>query len=100
MEFTEKDLLLILPAMASHIVRTTEIELDDDYSKILKVYGEDFFDDMQKMEKSIQELYKENFDLKLDEDGYSNTDVKFILLFKTIMKNFLDKDLGGEYYED
>lgn len=100
MEFTEKDLLLILPAMASHIIRTTEIELDDDYSKILKVYGEDFFDDMQKMEKSIQELYKENFDLKLDEDGYSNTDVKFILLFKSIMKNFLDEDLGGEYYQD
>lgn len=100
MEFTEKDLLLILPAMASHIVRTTEIELDDDYSKVLKVYGEEFFDDMKKMQTSIQELYKENFDLELDEDGYSTTDIKFILLFKTIMKNFLNKDSEGEYYED
>lgn len=102
MDFTEKDLLLILPAMAVNIVTATatEKELDGDYSKVLKVYGKDFFDDMKKMKASIQGLYKENFDLELDEDGYSNTDVKFILLFKTIMKNFLDEDLGGEYYED
>lgn len=100
MEFTEKDLLLILPAMARSIVVTTEEELDSDYSHILEVYGEDFFDDMRKMEYYIKELYKENFSLNVDEDGYSITDVKFILLFKTIMKNFLDKDLGGEYYED
>lgn len=58
MEFTEKDLLLILPAMASHIVRTTEIELDDDYSKILKVYEEDFFDDMQKWKSQLNSYIK------------------------------------------
>jgi len=100
MEFTEKDLLLILPAMAVNIVTATEKELDGDYSKVLKVYGESFFDDMEKMKMSILDLYKENFGLNFDEDGYSITDVKFILLFKSIMKNFLDKDLGGEYYQD
>lgn len=100
MEFTEKDLLLILPAMARSIVVTTEEELDSDYSHILEVYGEDFFDDMMKMEYHIKKLYEENFGLNVDEDGYSITDTKFILLFKTIMKNFLDKDSEGEYYED
>lgn len=100
MEFTEKDLLLILPALARSIVVTTEEELDSDYSHILEVYGEDFFDDMRKMEYHIKKLYEENFGLNVDEDGYSITDTKFILLFKTIMKNFLDKDSEGEYYED